>query len=471
MRCKKGLWMALLASVVMAGCTASLPSLQGGGQTGSGITPRDGLDLALETQSRSFTEAEKVGLRLSLRNTGGSAATEISATLKGASFFTDGNCGGKVTREVAGLRAASEALGETGGEDSLVWRCSHGLNLGSGQSDSFEAQAEVSYNYQTNARTSFTIIPSGESLTGSSLPETDNSPSPVHADIGVSTPRAAAPPLLPVTISNVGTGMVKGKVKYELSMPAVETLLQQKFLRQGVKQENLEEKINGWKNSNGWRGSESLVRKEASIEIGLPETIKVGDKKVEVFSPSGETTYRASVNLVYTYEEVVESQTFRIEGMAGDQTGEAPGDEGGDGSPPGGEDGDGGEEKQPQKQEVSWKSLEVDPTYVGDGPTTYSAIFTFNTSVVSRDVLKITSDKFKLQNTVNEPLTASSITVNLEKKDGVTVPKYPDKVSFTLPKGKSVCTEGGKCLVGPDTCSDTVPPEGQDEGQGASSCG
>lgn len=178
----------LLLTVLVAGCTV-LPGDDGDdGQTGVEPTQNSGMTISFSSLASSYDEGEDVALRLTAENTGEATAHDLVARMYGPLFFTEAACG--ALRRGAGVRlgGVDTAAGQSGQETAVEWTCSNTLDLPRGETRDFTAGAALAYEYRTDARAAFRVVPRA-AFSGSSSPaSTDRTAGPLDVSIDLSTP-------------------------------------------------------------------------------------------------------------------------------------------------------------------------------------------------------------------------------------------------------------------------------------------
>ncbi|MFB6294249.1 MAG: hypothetical protein ABEI97_00670 [Candidatus Nanohaloarchaea archaeon] len=211
--------LALVASILLAGCTA-LPG-QGGGdeedeaETRYRITQNDGLSVSFQSLQPTYFDDGPITLDLSLQNTGQASADDIKAKLYGASFLA-GIGISPARRTLQGVDKAAQQAGGIATATQTFQADNHSVNLRQGQTQSFPAGVRVMYDYSTNASASFSVVPRRDFTGGSALVTTDNTAGPVKASIKVQSPKPVSASgsggtvtvSIPIQVRNVGGGQV-----------------------------------------------------------------------------------------------------------------------------------------------------------------------------------------------------------------------------------------------------------------------
>lgn len=275
---------ALLCSVALAGCTAPTPP---GASSGSGsgddvtVTPNDGLSIAFGTPGSPYQEGEDVLLELLLENTGEAEASDITITTSGISFVAESQCGGN-QQPGDGFSLSPVVGSQQGGKQNVIWSCSNSVDLDEGGHDTFPAGIEVTYGYDTDARTTLTAVPADEYGGTSSQAQTQNSAGPVHATMEIASPRPVPEGgtsfTVPVTIENVGDGEIANNGQVGLSTGP---------------------------NINCDQSTVRVIQGETSI-----------DCSTTTISTSVRQDLTLELELSYTYREST-GTTFRIDGLPG----------------------------------------------------------------------------------------------------------------------------------------------------------
>lgn len=299
----------LISVLAVSGCTAL-----GGGQerqTGLEVTPRDGLSLKLSSPGSPFTEDQNVSVELLSVNTGSSNATDITVDLHGTSFLNLCSPSPKPDSWIAGT---VEAANRAGGRDITLWKCGHGIDLAAGQERSFQAQADVEYDYSTYASTSATFLPSDRPINSTSKVSTRNSPAPVHASLRLMSPRPNpyfSPLSFSVTFQNVAKGeIVGGNINYSISIPAAE---------QRARAKGASDALETWRKSY-LQGQVQVLDDSRAVNVRIPTSLDTGGEEPLHLFPGIDTPtdYRFVMNLSYRYREAT-STRFRVRGLAGDE--------------------------------------------------------------------------------------------------------------------------------------------------------
>ncbi|MDY6776776.1 MAG: hypothetical protein SVQ76_01560 [Candidatus Nanohaloarchaea archaeon] len=213
---KKTPILMVVVALAVSGCTA-LPGGGGGEQQNQvSITSDNGLSLNFRSLSSQYLTGDQVVLQLGVENTGQATATNVKADLTGASWLTDEAVSESGPLSQAGQNGASlegvdKATGTAGQSTSITWSIDTSkINFGlpQGASDNFRAISEVHYNYETNARASFTAKPRRDIQGQGTSVKTTNTAGPVRAEIDMTTPVTGGTITVPVTITEVGPGNV-----------------------------------------------------------------------------------------------------------------------------------------------------------------------------------------------------------------------------------------------------------------------
>lgn len=300
---RKTLALLLVATVAVTGCTA-LPT---GGDDDDDeqsvrITQNDGLSLAFQSLSDSYLEDGQIVLELTLENTGQREATDIRTELYGASFLINTAPDNVPSSTLSGVDKAAQQSGDS---TTAIWRVANPVNLGEGGTQSFPAGVRVLYNYETSASGSFRVVPRRGFEGSSQRITTDNTAGPVQAQFDIDSPKPVSSPsgtavdvTIPVTVRNRGSGTVAS----DLDGTAGSVSMNVSFQSAG----NLA-------NITDCGGSSGVY--SARLFDGSRDVICTASITEDVFDT--QLTLQADLN--YTYFETQET-TFRIEGLAGDQT-------------------------------------------------------------------------------------------------------------------------------------------------------
>lgn len=303
---RKTLAVLLVAAVAVTGCTA-LPTGDDGDedQNQVRITQNDGLSIAFQSLSDSYLEDGQIVLELTLENTGQRVAENIRAELYGASFLVGTDCSTAGTCPRSSLDGVDKSAQQPGDTTSGVWRVRNPVDLGEGETRSFPAGVRVLYDYETIASGAFRVVPR-RGFEGSSQPiTTDNTAGPVQARFRIDSPMPVSSPSgntvdvsIPVRIRNVGPGTVAsdldgnaGQVSMNLTFPNAGNVA----------------------NVTDCGGSSGTY--SARLFDGRRDVICTASIQEDVF----DTQLTLEADLSYSYFETQET-TFRIEGLAGDQT-------------------------------------------------------------------------------------------------------------------------------------------------------
>ncbi len=203
----------LLVAVLLAGCV-------GGGETEPvndtetvSVTQTEGLSMDFYPYDRVFAEGNPVILELNLENTGEGRAENIETALFGAGFVA-----GQPPAYAGDTRLRGVNLDENrAGADTVVgWEIDNPVSLSQGVRETYTAGVRVSYDYQTTADASLTLV-SEQNFDGDDAPVTTSttagplgvefditSPEPVYSEEEEETTEIS----VPVRIQNLGSGEV-----------------------------------------------------------------------------------------------------------------------------------------------------------------------------------------------------------------------------------------------------------------------
>ncbi|MCJ7478679.1 MAG: hypothetical protein MUP63_00685 [Candidatus Nanohaloarchaeota archaeon QJJ-7] len=272
----------IIISISLAGCT-SIPGQDDTSeepQRSFEFTPKDGLTVSFSSLKSRYQNGEQMILEAEIENTGQATAENIEAQLFGASFIS----GNEYVGTLQGVDRAAEQPGERALPE---WTPTADASLVSGGERSFDAGVEVSYKYSTTVAAPFTIVPREDFNGGNSEVSADNSASPVHASVDMTTPKpvigdGGVEISVPVTIQNIGEGEVDS-VNIDASLP------------------------NSDASVSRCGGDVPLYddRREVICHVSLPSDLVVP-----------ETTLNLKMELGYTYTETT-ATTFKVEELPG----------------------------------------------------------------------------------------------------------------------------------------------------------
>lgn len=195
--------LAFLLAALITGCTAA-PGIDGGSEQEQ---QAQGLALTFEQLGTFTTETSPAELQLTVENVGQETAENVKATIYGASWISGSHTFNSP------LDGVDQAAGQPGDTAITQWQLSP-PDVDAGRQETFDATAQVSYDYTTSATIPVRLSPEGF-VNQQSVASAATTAAPVQLSTDVETPIPTAGVTdhkIPVTVENSGGGSIASPV-------------------------------------------------------------------------------------------------------------------------------------------------------------------------------------------------------------------------------------------------------------------